>query len=196
MYSLRHHPTLGPWSLRSAAPVPPLLPQLRPRLQKPLPAPITTRATHTMSTCPRASLHHHPTTPQKTRRLSRPCPPSASYLKTPSWASREAASRIPGGQRGPCSSPGLSIKLAGASPDRKVELLASERHVPASHPSSAQRCPTQLPFRHLWSSQEHRVTPRSHDRSPQLKQRDSLATPPLLSRPFSLVTIVLHLLGS
>lgn len=162
MYSPHHHPILGPWSLpSSAAPVPPLLLQLRPRLQKPLPAPITTRATHTMSTCPRASHHHHPTTPQKTRRPSRPCPPPASYLKTPSWASHGAASGIPGGQGRPCSSPGLSIKLAGASPDRKVELLASERHVPASHPSSAQRCSTQPPFNHLWSSQKHGVTPCS-----------------------------------
>lgn len=145
-YSPRHHPILGPWSLQSAAPVPPLLLQLRPRLQKPLPAPITTRATHTMSTCPRASLRHHPTTPQKTRRPSRPCPSPASYPKTPSWASHGAASGIPRGQGGPCSSPGLSIKLAGASPDRKVELLASERHVPAPAPAQLIALLPSFPF--------------------------------------------------
>lgn len=138
-----------------SGPSAPLLLQLRPRLQKPLPAPITTRATHTMSTCPRASHHHHPTTLQKTRRPSRPCPPPASYLKTPSWASHGAASGIPGGQGRPCSSPGLSIKLAGASPDRKVELLASER-VPASHPSSA--LSAVLPSLPLTISGAHRST--------------------------------------
>ncbi|XP_043761429.1 WW domain-binding protein 2 isoform X2 [Cervus elaphus] len=46
--------------------------QLKPRPRKQLPAPITTRATHTTSTCPRTSLHHLPTTPLKIRRPSRP----------------------------------------------------------------------------------------------------------------------------
>lgn len=115
-----------------------------------------------------------------------------SYLKTPSWASHGAASGIPGGQGGPCSSPGLSIKLAGASPDRKVELLASERHVPAYHPRSAHSAflPS-FPFTISGACRSTGSPLIPHDSSTPT-QRDSLATPPLLS---SLVTIVFHFLG-
>lgn len=107
MCSPHHRPTLGPWSLRSAAPVPPPLLQLRPRPQKQLPAPITTQATHTMSTCPRASLHLHPTTPQKTRRPSRPCPPPSLSPNDPSLGLPWGGD--PGRPGRALSSPGLMI---------------------------------------------------------------------------------------
>lgn len=65
----------------------PLL-QLKPRPQKQLPAPITTRTTHTPSTCPRTSLRHLPTTRRKIRRPSRPLAPASctsSLFPSPPW---------------------------------------------------------------------------------------------------------------
>lgn len=125
MYSPHRHPILGPWSLQSVAPVPPPLPQLRLRLPKQLPAPITTQATHTTSTCPRASLRRHPTTPQRTRRPSRLCPlPCLSddpFLGLPSsciWDfGRPGRTLI-------FPSPDYK-QLPGTSPDGRLGLLAS-----------------------------------------------------------------------
>lgn len=125
MYSPHRHPILGPWSLQSAAPVPPPLPQLRLRLPKQLPAPITTQATHTTSTCPRASLRRHPTTPQRTRRPSRLCPlPCLSddpFLGLP-WSCIWDFGRP--GRTLIFPSPDYK-QLPGTSPDGRLGLLAS-----------------------------------------------------------------------
>ncbi|XP_043317075.1 WW domain-binding protein 2 isoform X2 [Cervus canadensis] len=94
--------------------------QLKPRPRKQLPAPITTRATHTTSTCPRTSLHHLPTTPLKIRRPSRPrhpllLPPLA--LSSPPLG---AESGLWGVMGRPCPSSSSDIKqLSGTRLERR-----------------------------------------------------------------------------
>lgn len=176
--SPRLRPTRDPWSLQSVAPMFPPLLQPRLRLQKQLPVPTTIRATHTMSTCPRASLRHLPTIPQKTRRLSRlvrlpASHPHGSFLPVPVGL---AASAL-GGQGEPCSFPRLMInsnqKLAfweGWDPSLWRSALAS-------HAISALPC-----SHHLWGSpQEHGVS-----RGPFLlsfPRRDSPATSSITVQP-------------
>lgn len=161
MCSPHHHPILGPWSLQSAARVPPPLLQLRPRPQKQLPAPITTPATHTMSTCLRASLRRHPTTHQKTRRPSRPCLPPCLSLDDPSPPGPPMELHLRLWEAGrACSSPSLIIKLPGSSPDGRAGLPASERRLPASHTSSALGTALSgFPLTVIWGSSLEKLLP-------------------------------------